>query len=74
MIGADHPQGLELADALYSSVIDQTVLVSSAKVAEAAKLMEAAADTADNQTQPDPEESSTADKEGTEESVGTPDE
>ena len=40
VIGADHPKGLELANALYSSIIHKTVPVSSTKVAEATKLME----------------------------------
>lgn len=40
VIGADHPKGLELANALYSSIIHKTVPVSSTRVAEATKLME----------------------------------
>lgn len=40
VIGADHAHGMELADALYSSIIETTVPVSSTKVAEATKLME----------------------------------
>lgn len=40
IIGADHPFGLEASQALYSSVFKETVPVSCAKVAEAAKLME----------------------------------
>ena len=40
VIGADHPQSLELANTLYSSVIQKIVPVSSTRVAEATKLME----------------------------------
>ena len=40
VIGADHPRGQELANALYSSVIQTVVPVSSTRVAEATKLME----------------------------------
>ena len=40
VIGADHPKGMEMANALYSSIIRKTVPVSSTKVAEATKLME----------------------------------
>jgi UDP-N-acetyl-D-glucosamine dehydrogenase len=40
VIGADHPQSLELANTLYSSVIQKVVPVSSTRVAEATKLME----------------------------------
>ena len=40
VIGADTPEGLEITDALYSSIIQRTVPVSSTKVAEATKLME----------------------------------
>lgn len=40
VIGADTPKGLEITDALYSSIIQRTVPVSGTKVAEATKLME----------------------------------
>ena len=40
VIGADTPEGLEITDALYSSIIQRTVPVSGTKVAEATKLME----------------------------------
>lgn len=40
VIGADHPEGLEAANALYLSVITKTVPVSGTKAAEASKLME----------------------------------
>lgn len=40
VVGADHPDALKLADALYKSVIISTVPVSSAATAEATKLME----------------------------------
>lgn len=40
VVGADHPDALKLADALYKSVIVSTVPVSSAATAEATKLME----------------------------------
>lgn len=40
VIGADTPKSLEITDALYSSIIQKTVPVSSTKVAEATKLME----------------------------------
>ncbi|MDA8560424.1 nucleotide sugar dehydrogenase [Nitrospinae bacterium] len=40
VIGADTPEGLEITDALYSSIIQNTVPVSNTKVAEATKLME----------------------------------
>jgi UDP-N-acetyl-D-glucosamine dehydrogenase len=40
VIGADHPVGLETSQALYSNIINETVPVSSTRVAEATKLME----------------------------------
>ena len=40
VIGSDSPKGLEITDALYSSIVQQTVPVSGTKVAEATKLME----------------------------------
>ena len=40
VIGADTPEGLEITDALYSSIIQKTVPVSGTRVAEATKLME----------------------------------
>lgn len=40
VIGADHPIGMELANTLYSTIIQKTVPVSSTQVAEATKLME----------------------------------
>ena len=40
VVGSDTPEGLEFAAALYSSIVQQTVLVSGTKVAEATKLME----------------------------------
>ena len=40
VIGADHPEGQELANALYSAIIQTIVPVSSTRVAEATKLME----------------------------------
>jgi UDP-N-acetyl-D-glucosamine dehydrogenase len=40
VIGADHPYGLDVTQALYSSIIDKTVLVSGTMTAEATKLME----------------------------------
>jgi UDP-N-acetyl-D-glucosamine dehydrogenase len=40
VIGADIPEGLEITDALYSSIIQRTVPVSGTKAAEATKLME----------------------------------
>lgn len=40
VVGSDNAQGMELADALYSAIIEKTVRVSSTGVAEATKLME----------------------------------
>ena len=40
IIGADDPKSLELADSIYSFIVNKTVLVSGTKVAEAAKLTE----------------------------------
>jgi UDP-N-acetyl-D-glucosamine dehydrogenase len=40
VIGADNSKSLELANAIYSSIVDKTVLVSGTKVAEATKLTE----------------------------------
>ena len=40
VIGANTPKSLEVADMLYSSIVQKTVLVSSTKVAEATKLLE----------------------------------
>lgn len=40
VIGCDCPQGLQLAQTLYDSVVAKTVAVSSTKVAEATKLLE----------------------------------
>ena len=40
VVGSDHPKSMEFADALYSSIVQKTVLVSGTKVAEATKLME----------------------------------
>ena len=40
VIGADSPKSLELANAIYSSIVNKTVLVSGTKVAEATKLTE----------------------------------
>jgi UDP-N-acetyl-D-glucosamine dehydrogenase len=40
VVGATSPAGLEVADALYSQVIVRTVPVSSARVAEATKILE----------------------------------
>jgi UDP-N-acetyl-D-glucosamine dehydrogenase len=40
VIGADYPKSLELADSLYSFIVNKTVLVSETKVAEATKLTE----------------------------------
>ena len=40
VIGADDPKSLELADSLYSFIVNKTVLVSGTKVAEATKLTE----------------------------------
>ena len=40
VIGSDTPRGLEFAKTLYSSIVQETVLVSGTKVAEATKLME----------------------------------
>ena len=40
VIGADNPKSLELANAIYSSIVNKTVLVSGTKVAEASKLTE----------------------------------
>jgi len=40
VVGADHPRGQEIANALYSSIIHTIVPVSSTRVAEATKLME----------------------------------
>jgi len=40
VIGADDPKSLELADSIYSSIVNKTVLVSGTKVAEATKLTE----------------------------------
>ena len=40
VIGADHVQSLELANTLYSQVIQKIIPVSSTRVAEATKLME----------------------------------
>ena len=40
VIGADNPKSLELANAIYSSIVNKTVLVSGTKVAEATKLTE----------------------------------
>ena len=40
LIGSDHSTGLELADSMYSLIVNKTVLVSGTQVAEAAKLTE----------------------------------
>ena len=40
VIGADNAKSLELANAIYSSIVNKTVLVSGTKVAEATKLTE----------------------------------
>jgi len=40
VIGADDPKSLELADTIYSFIVNKTVLVSGTKVAEATKLTE----------------------------------
>ena len=40
VIGADDPKSLELADNIYSFIVNKTVLVSGTKVAEATKLTE----------------------------------
>jgi len=40
VIGADDPKSLELANSIYSFIVNKTVLVSGTKVAEAAKLTE----------------------------------
>ena len=40
VIGADNPKSLELANVIYSSIVNKTVLVSGTKVAEATKLTE----------------------------------
>jgi UDP-N-acetyl-D-glucosamine dehydrogenase len=40
VIGSDDPKGLELANAMYSFIVNKTVLVSGTKVAEATKLTE----------------------------------
>jgi len=40
VIGSDTPKGLEITDALYSSIIQKTVPVSGTKAAEATKLVE----------------------------------
>lgn len=40
VIGSDTPEGLEIADSLYSAIVQKTVLVSGTKAAEATKLME----------------------------------
>jgi UDP-N-acetyl-D-glucosamine dehydrogenase len=40
VIGSDTAKGLEITDALYSSIIQRTVSVSGTKAAEATKLME----------------------------------
>lgn len=40
VVGATSPDGLEVADALYSQIVVRTVPVSSTRVAEATKLME----------------------------------
>jgi UDP-N-acetyl-D-glucosamine dehydrogenase len=40
VIGSDTPKGLEITDALYSSIIQKTVPVSGTKAAEATKLIE----------------------------------
>ena len=40
VIGADNLKSLELANAIYSSIVNKTVLVSGTKVAEATKLTE----------------------------------
>ena len=40
VIGSDSPAGLEITNALYSSIIQKTVPVSGTKAAEATKLME----------------------------------
>ena len=40
VIGSDDPTGLELADSLYSFIVNKTVPVSGTKVAEATKLTE----------------------------------
>jgi UDP-N-acetyl-D-glucosamine dehydrogenase len=40
VVGSDTPEGLEITEALYSSIIQTTVPVSGTKVAEASKLME----------------------------------
>ena len=40
VIGADDPKSLELADSMYSFIVNKTVLVSGTKTAEATKLTE----------------------------------
>ena len=40
VIGSDDPTGLELANSMYSFIVNKTVLVSGTKVAEATKLTE----------------------------------
>ena len=40
VIGSDSPTGLEITDALYSSIVQKTVKVSGTKAAEATKLLE----------------------------------
>lgn len=40
VIGADDPKSLELADSIYSFIVNKTILVSGTKVAEATKLTE----------------------------------
>jgi UDP-N-acetyl-D-glucosamine dehydrogenase len=40
VIGSDSPAGLEITNALYSSIVQRTVPVSGTKAAEATKLME----------------------------------
>ena len=40
VIGSDSPAGLEITDALYSSIVQKTVKVSGTKAAEATKLLE----------------------------------
>ena len=40
VIGSDDPKGLELANSMYSFIVNKTVLVSGTKIAEATKLTE----------------------------------
>ncbi len=40
VVGSSTPEGLAVADALYSQIVVRTVLVSSSRVAEATKLLE----------------------------------